>query len=110
MGLAMVPYLEAQFGLTRPELARVFGVEPRTLERWVTGQTYPQHEARLQLGRLHALDAQLRDVFATETTSQAWLRTDNRYLGGMKPIEALLAGRPDRVVAAVEALESGVFV
>jgi hypothetical protein len=39
-----------------------------------------------------------------------WLRSESRYLGGQRPLDALLAGEFDRVEAALEALDSGVFV
>jgi hypothetical protein len=55
-----------------------------------------------------ALAEHLEEIFG-ENASE-WLEADTRYLGGMKPIEALRAGRMDRVEAALEALDSGFVV
>ena len=37
-------------------------------------------------------------------------KESNRYLGGMTPADAVRAGRIDRVEAALEAFDSGVFL
>jgi hypothetical protein len=52
----------------------------------------------------------VQETFSDPKAIRLWLETDNRYLGGIKPIEALRVGRYDRVAAALEALASGVFV
>jgi Antitoxin Xre/MbcA/ParS C-terminal toxin-binding domain len=39
-----------------------------------------------------------------------WLRSESRYVGGQRPIDALRVGEFDRVEAALEALDSGIFV
>lgn len=105
-----VEMLEGGMGLARGELAAVLGTSARTVERWRTGQTYPQHEARERLADLLALEGRLDETFGDPEARRAWLRSDNPYLGGLTPLEALRAGRADRVRAALEALDSGVFV
>ena len=74
------------------------------------GRTYPQHEARERLAGLIALERHLGETFEDTEAAGSWLRTGSPYLGGLTPLEALRAGRPDRVRAALEALDSGVFV
>lgn len=49
-------------------------------------------------------------VFGSSERVGAWLRADNRYLGGLASVDALRAGRVGRVDAAAEALASGTFV
>jgi uncharacterized protein (DUF2384 family) len=114
-GLDMTPAraveeLEAGIGVDGGELAVVLGVSARTVERWRTGQTYPQHEARERLADLIALERHLGETFGDTEAARSWLRAGNPYLGGLTPFEVLRAGRPDRVRAALEALDSGVFV
>jgi uncharacterized protein (DUF2384 family) len=63
--------------------------------------------------RLHALEAltkALLEVFGSDERVQDWLTTENAYLGLLTPKEALIAGRIDRVDAALEALKSGAWV
>jgi len=105
-----VEALEGGLGLSRGELACALGASARTVERWRTGQTYPQHEARERLAELVALEGRLGETFVDPEARRAWLRSGSPYLGGLTPLEALRAGRADRVEAALEALDSGVFV
>lgn len=105
-----VEQLERDLGLSSQELAGALDASPRTVERWRTSETYPQREARMRLAAMVSLDRRLRDTFTTREAIRAWLHADNRYLGGITPAEALRVGRFDRVEAALEALDSGVFL
>ncbi len=105
-----VETVEGGLGLGRGELAGALGASAKTVERWRSGQTYPQHEARERLAELVAVEAHLRETFDDPESGRAWLRSGNPYLGGLTPVEVLRAGRADRVQAALEALDSGVFV
>jgi uncharacterized protein (DUF2384 family) len=113
--LTMTPYqvldqLESELGLADSDLASSLRTNPRTVARWRTGQTYPQHEARRRLAELVNLHHHLRETFTTNEAVRGWLHASNRYLGGLTPVEVLRVGRLDRVEAALEALDSGVFV
>ncbi len=105
-----VETVEGGLGLGRREIAGALGSSTRTVERWRAGRTYPQHEARERLAELVALRVHLGETFDDPESGRAWLRSGNPYLGGLTPLEVLRAGRPDRVRAALEALDSGVFV
>jgi transcriptional regulator with XRE-family HTH domain len=107
---AVVAQLEEELHLTGSELAKALNTNPRTIDRWKAGTRYPQHEARQKLTELEALVHRLCSTFTTREAIWAWLREDSRYLGGMAPIDALRAGRFDRANAALEALDSGVFL
>lgn len=82
----------------------------RTLARWCAGETYPRHGSRQRLAALAALHTHLLDTFETSEAARAWLHAGSRYLGGLTPLDALRAGRLDRMEAALAALDSGVFV
>jgi len=96
-------------GLTDEALTQATRVDVRTLQRWLRGTTFPQNEARTRLAALEILHQHLLDFFASEEDAQAWLFSDSRYLGGLKPADAILVGRTDRVEAALEAIASGIF-
>lgn len=102
--------VEGGLGLGGGELAGALGASTRTVERWRTGQTYPQHGARERLAELVALDAHLRETFGDPEARRTWLCSGNPYLGGLTPLEVVRAGRADRAEAALEALDSGVFL
>ncbi len=105
-----VERLEGDLGLSRGELAAALDATSRTLERWRAGTTHPQRDSRRRLAALLNLDEHLRDTFTDREAAREWLRAPNPYLGGLTPADALRAGRADRVEAALEALDSGVFV
>jgi transcriptional regulator with XRE-family HTH domain len=105
-----IAQLQREFGLSAQELAGALDASPRTIERWLKGETYPQHETRQRLAALIALDRRLRETFEGTEAIRSWLHLPNRFLGGLTPADAIRVGRFDRVDAALEALESGVFV
>lgn len=65
----------------------------------------PQHVVALR-DLCHAL----LDTFKTPDAARAWLHTPSRYLAGLAPADAIRVDGFDRVEAALEALDSGVFV
>jgi transcriptional regulator with XRE-family HTH domain len=105
-----VAALERGLGLSDATLASAIGVDPRSLGRWREGETFPQRAARGQLDDLLALVDRLSATFDNIDTARMWMRTDNRYLGHIKPAEALAAGRIDRVTAALDAFDAGLFI
>lgn len=106
----LVQGLMHDLGLTAAELAMAVSVHPRTVERWLNGDTPQRNEGRGRLYQLAALRDRLCILFGSSERVSAWLRADNRYLGGLAPADALRAGRIDRVDAAAGALASGTFV
>lgn len=62
------------------------------------------------VAQLNALGDTLETTFATLAARHAWVRTPARYLGGGTPIACLLSGDADGPSAALEALDSGIFI
>ena len=92
------------------ELADALDATPRTIERWRNEGAHPQRETRKRLAELLDLDRHLLDTFGEREAARAWLGAPSRYLGGLRPIEAVRVRRFDRVEAALEALDSSVFL
>jgi hypothetical protein len=101
---------EIDLGLSNDDIARALNTNVRTILRWRAGQTFPQQAARRRLAALLSLHHRLRDTFTTPEAAREWLYSGNCYLGSLIPAEAVRVGRFDRVEAALEALDSGVFV
>ena len=99
--------LREDFGFNSRDLAQVLRVDQRTITRWAAGDAFPRHGARDRLEALAALDERLTETFVSWDAARAWLRMPTRYLGDMAPIEAIRAGRIDRVMALIEAIDSG---
>src|SRR5687768_1666866 len=83
---------EREMGLMPAELADALGVSQRTVSRWRAGETLPQRAARAKLAELDELGRHLFRTFEDEAVP-IWLRTPNRYLGGVTPAEMLRLGR-----------------
>ncbi len=102
--------LERDLGLEADELAGALDVTARSVERWRTGATYPQRDARERLVTLLRLDSRLKETFDSRDAIRLWMHTANRYLRGLKPVEAARVGRFDVIEAALDALDAGIFV
>ena len=102
--------LEHDLGVTAADIAAALGASPRTIERWRTDATYPQRAARERLADLLDLDRRLLKTFRDGAAARSWMQAENRVLGGFSPVAALRIGRVDRVEAALDALDAGIFV
>ncbi len=102
--------LELDLGLDNDDLAGALDVTTRSLDRWRTGETYPQRDARQRLGTLLELDQRLQDTFDSRDAIKLWMHSSNRYLRSLKPSEAAKVGRFDVIEAALDALDVGIFV
>lgn len=105
-----IEQLQEDLGLTQKELASVLGTSGRTLERWITHSHHPQQEARARIQALLALDQRLQETFDSRDTIKEWMRSRNRYLRGLRPVEVAATGRFDVVEAALDAMDEGIFV
>lgn len=105
-----IDQLTAALGIDEAQFAPILGVQPRTVERWRAEDAFPQHESRQRLEALVALVARMHESFKTADGARGWLHSESGYFGGLTPLDALLRGRIDLVDAALEAMDSGVFV
>jgi putative toxin-antitoxin system antitoxin component (TIGR02293 family) len=99
--------LQTDLGLDERGLAMALGVDKRTLHRWISGDNYPQREARKRLQALVELHHALLLMWSNMDAARTWLHRPSPYLGQTEPIELVRAGRYDRVEAALEAINSG---
>jgi hypothetical protein len=61
------------------------------------------------LRELSAVATHLNETFSSPGGPR-WLRSASSYLGGQRPLDAILDGEFERVEAALEALDSGIFI
>jgi len=102
--------LQDSLGIGEGELIQALGTNRRTLHRWRAGTAYPQVVARGRLESLVHLQQRVAETFTSPAAGRRWMAAPSRYLGGITPTEAIRAGRSDRVEAALEAVDSGVFL
>lgn len=106
---ATLNHIMETLGITRQELARAVGASDKTVARWLANETYPQHGAREKLAQLEALTDLLAESWVDTESLQVWFHGENRYLGGLRPVDAVISGRIDRAEAAIEIILSGIF-
>ena len=97
-------------GVRHQDLRDIFRIDQRTLDKWMTGEAHPQRAARARLNELDGLHGHLRDTFVDMADARAWLQDPSCVLSGLTPLEVLRVGRVDRVDAALEVLDSGIFL
>ena len=102
--------LTSNLDISYDELAQILGTDRKTVSRWRAEERFPQPHNRARLDELEALVHRLDASFKTREGAVTWLRSPSGYFGGLCPIDALLRGRIDSVDAALEALDSGIFV
>lgn len=101
--------VQRNLGLSDLEMARIVWPSPGRARNALDSSIPSELVSHQRLSQLEELDTRLQETFADEN-GRRWLRTENRYLGGRFPIDLLITGRFDRVHAALEALDSGVFI
>ena len=60
-----VGVLESDLRLSLKDLGSVLDTDPRNIQRWVSGESYPQREYRRRLHGLVELHRHLGETFAT---------------------------------------------
>lgn len=90
-----------------PDVARVLGTSPRSVNRWVNAGSLPRRESEERLLELKAVVDLLREVLR-EQPARLWLRTPNPTLDYEKPIDLVERGEYRRVIAAIRSLGEGV--
>lgn len=92
--------------LTTAELADITGVEERQVYNWASGSSRPRGATKDRLLEVHYIVNELREVYTPEGTD-IWIHARNRGLGGSKPIDLLIEGNFQVVLAAIERLKTG---
>lgn len=105
-----ISQLQDDLDVETHDIAGALDTTPRTVERWLREGIIPQRTARQRLDLLFDLRVDLYRSLERGRLVRQWWHSDSRYLGMVKPVEALRAGRIDRVKAALLAMDEGAFV
>ncbi len=104
-----VERIRTGLGLTVDEFAECVGRSPRSVARWQSeGSDRPiaRGDAARQVRKLARLQFLVEDVLGA-TYGAEWLRSPNRGFRGQAPIDLLLEGQADVVIAALERVADG---
>jgi hypothetical protein len=105
----VIDELEADLGVTDDTVAAALSIDRRTVERWHANRAVPQGKTRERLRELLALRDYLLKMTGSGDAAREWLSASSPYLGMLTPLEALKAGRLDRVRADLDGLAGGIY-
>lgn len=101
--------LQNELALSNDELAGVLGLSPDQLEPVrERGEPLPSSSAE-RLDQLVALTERLQDSFQPEGVV-IWVRSNLRYAHRETALALMTAGRFDRITAALDAFDAGIFI
>ena len=99
--------LRKWLGVTQAELGAVVDRDRRSVARW---EAADGSEARGRAARDLRKVARVRfllDDLTDQDTARSWIHSPNREFGGESPLDLLMTGRIDTVIAALEMLADG---
>jgi len=88
-------------------LARLIGVSPSRVSRWVASEE-PDAANRRTIEGVEFILSRLLDRWERDTALK-WLEGVNAVLGDRRPVDLLAHGRVAEVLEAIEAEESGAY-
>lgn len=94
--------------LDQADIARVLDANPRTVARWLQGDTEPRPDARERLLELIAVLERLSGVLRP-AAAHDWLFTPNPLLDHHKPVELMRGRQYRQVLGAIDAMAEGVY-
>jgi transcriptional regulator with XRE-family HTH domain len=93
---------------SQARVARVLGVSPSRVSRWLRQGDEPDAENRRKVEGLEFVLARLLS-FKHPDAAATWLGGRNPFLNDFRPIDYLARGRIGDVLEAVDAFEAGSF-
>jgi transcriptional regulator with XRE-family HTH domain len=91
------------------EVAKILGMRPETLSRWISGRSHPTSTTKKTLRELEIIFDQLSDLYEPDEARQ-WIFERNMYLDGASPAEFIGKGKIDDVKRLVDQLRGKVRV
>jgi transcriptional regulator with XRE-family HTH domain len=93
-------------GITQAELAKAVGAGPRTVQNWASGQNSPRGDTIKRLLDVRTIIELLSDSY-TDEGIDIWLHARNRNLDMHRPIDLIINGQIDTVIAEAKWIAGG---
>lgn len=104
----MMTIVRRELALSDHELAAILAISIESLHTEAFDIAVQEQPVQTRLQQLGQLTRRLQATFSDDGGGK-WLHATSHYLGGMAPVDALAKGQFDRVEAALEALDWGIF-
>jgi uncharacterized protein (DUF2384 family) len=89
-------------------VARLIDVKPATVTNWKQRKRAMDPRYARRVVDLHYVLSRAFQTFAPETAMR-WLTSNDPFLGEQRPIDVLVLQGPSRLIAALDAHESGAY-
>lgn len=101
--------LRSGTGLTYRDIAEAIGTTPRSVMRWVSGESVPRRGLRDRLFELSVVVNLAGEVMKSHVIG-LWIFTPNPFLNYEPPAKFIAAEQFREVIGAIRATGEGVFV
>jgi transcriptional regulator with XRE-family HTH domain len=92
---------------SQARVARLLGVSPSRVSRWMNGEQ-PDRENRRKLEGIEFVLARLSMLYYPDVAWD-WLHGMNRFLRDHRPVDLLSQGRITEILSAIDAEEAGSY-
>lgn len=100
--------LRDEGGLQGKDIANIVAVSPATVSRWSTGKSTPDLHTQTVIAELRYVVDRLAEFYTPDET-RLWLHAVHPMLDNQRAIDLINAGQTERVLGAIEALDSGAY-
>lgn len=102
-------FIHVIFKYTDKDFAGIAGTSARTLSRLKPTQNIPQQAAEVTISLMRAFE-KAKEIFGTQENAVKWLKSPNKVLGGITPVEAMSSRfGAEEVMDILGRIEYGVF-
>lgn len=112
MNSAVGRYIEdikEQGGLRGTDIANFANVSSATVFRWTSGSHVPHPRTQLLLANLHYVVSRLSDYYS-DVEIRLWLYAAHPQLDGKRPIDFIMGGDSDQVIAILDRLDADAYL
>jgi transcriptional regulator with XRE-family HTH domain len=95
-------------GLQGKDIANIVAVSPATVSRWSSGKATPDLHTQTVIAELRYVVDRLAEFYTPDET-RLWLHARHPMLDNQRAIDLINAGQTERVLAVIEALDSGAY-
>jgi len=107
---ATIERAKSELELSGPEIGHALGVDPKTVYRWLHGESVPAPEQRRRMEQLNHLQWLLANAFRTLDVGKRWLHQPVPGLRGRTPFATLAEGDLDSVIRVLATHVAGAHV
>jgi len=102
--------MKENLGLNYTEIAKVLGVDRKTVYRYRKLDSAPSKNVLEQLAKIREIIQLLSEVFINENAQREWLRKTVPFLRYQRPIDLIRKGEFNDVRSLLAGLNSGTYM